>query len=475
MIALFAVRFAALFIAPWGLHGDEAQYWAWSQDPAFGYFSKPPMIAWIIGATTSLFGDAEWAVRLSAPVLHITTALMIFLAARRFFNPQIGFWAALIYALMPAVWLSSYIMSTDAALLLCWAVALHAWACLRSGGGWGRTLQLGLAIGLGLLSKYAMAFFLPVLCLAAIFDPPSRKALFGLRGIIVAGIAAALLAPNLMWNAANEFATISHTAENANLGRDLFNPEEVIQFWADQFGVFGILPFPMLLIVFFAAFAGRLKSPAKWLGALAALPLLAITLEALLSRANANWAVTAYVAAPILVALWATQSYRRLAWLKWGLIAQTVIVLVVGGSAISTTSVDAAGLNNAVKRLRAWPVTADSVQVKLSEADYAYVAADNRLVFYDLNYYGTGGTELAMWSLNASPAHHASLTRALPETDKPVLVLSYHHNFEAYFREDFETLTELEPIKINLGPGKIRHLRVYHGTGYKRTSREDRT
>ena len=473
------MRLLILFIAPWGLHGDEAQYWAWSQEPAFGYFSKPPMIAWVIGVTTAIFGDAEWAVRLSAPFLHIATTVMIFLAGRRLFDPHVGFWAALIYVLMPAVWLSSFIMSTDAALLLCWAVALHGWACLRDEESqdkkMGRVLQLGLALGLGLLSKYAMAFMVPVLCLAVLFDPPSRKVLLGLRGFVVAGLAAALLAPNMMWNAANEFATISHTAENANLGRDLFNPEEVIQFWVDQFGVFGVIPFPMLLIALIAAARGRLKSPAKWLATLAALPLLAITLEALLSRANANWAVTAYIAAPILVALWATKTPRRLGWLKWGLLAQTAFVLGVGGLAASEKMVDAVGLNNAVKRLRAWPETAETVRARLAETDYAYVAADNRLVFYDLNYYGVGETDLTMWSLNSSPAHHASLTRALPNTDAPVLILSQHHNFEGYFREDFETLIELPSIQIQLGPGKIRNLKVYRGTGYKRTSREDRT
>ena len=490
LIGILALRLVFLFTAPWGLHGDEAQYWAWSQEPAFGYFSKPPMIAWVIGSTTAIFGNAGWAVRLAAPFLHIATTMMIFLAARRFFGPQVGFWAALIYVLMPAVWLSSFIISTDAALLLCWAVALHAWACLRDGGGqdkkWGRVLQLGLALGLGLLSKYAMAFMVPVLCLAVLFDAPSRKALLGVKGFVVAAIAAALLAPNLMWNAANEFATISHTAENANLGRDLFNPEEVFKFWMDQFGVFGIIPFPMLLIAMVAAARGRLRSPAKWLAALAALPLLAITLEALLSRANANWAVTAYIAAPILVALWAVQTQRRTAWLKWGLIVQTIFVLAIGGLAVSEKTVDAAGLTNAVKRLRAWPETSEAVRDEANKGNYAFIATDNRLLFYDLNYYSIfqkfptvkmnpPPPELAMWSLNASPAHHASLTRALPDTDAPVLILSYHHNFEAYFRADFETLTELDPITIDLGPGKTRHLKVWRGTGYKRTSREDRT
>jgi len=484
LAALLLIRLVVLFIVPWGLHGDEAQYWAWSKEPAFGYFSKPPMIAWVIGITTSLFGDGEWAVRLSAPFLHIATSVMIFLAGRRLFTSEAGFWAALTYALMPAVWLSSYIMSTDAALLLCWAVALHAWACLRSGDGWGRVLQLGLALGLGLLSKYAMAFMLPVIGLAIIFDKPSRAALFGLKGFVVATLAAALLTPNLMWNAANDFATISHTAENANLSRDFFNPEEVLRFWFDQLGVFGLLPFPMLLLALWAAFKGKFETPAKWIAALAALPLLAITLEALLSRANANWAVTAYIAAPILVAIWAVQSQRRLMWLKWGLIGQTAILLCLGGLLSSERFVDTVGVNNSVKRLRAWPETRDAIRLIAPRDQYSFIATDNRLLFYNLEYYKLFPDRnsikvqtspfLAMWSLNASPAHHANLTRALPDTDEPVLLLSYHHNFESYFREDFDSLIELEPIQIKLGPGKIRHLKVWRGTGYKRTTREDR-
>ena len=49
---------------------DEAQYWAWGQEPAFGYYTKPPLIAWIIGATTSLCGDTPFCVRLPSPLMH---------------------------------------------------------------------------------------------------------------------------------------------------------------------------------------------------------------------------------------------------------------------------------------------------------------------------------------------------------------------------------------------------------------------
>lgn len=474
LAGLLVLRLLVLFIAPWGLHGDEAQYWAWSREPSFGYFSKPPMIAWVIAATTSIFGHEEWAVRLAAPLLHIVTTLMIFLTGRKLFTPQIGFWAALIYTLMPAVWLSSYIISTDAVLLLFWTVALYSWASLRVQPSWRYAVLLGLALGLGLLSKYAMAFFIPILVLTVVFDAPTRKTLLGLKGVVVIALAALCLFPNLIWNAANDFATISHTAENANLQQDLFHPMEVIRFWIDQFGVFGLVTFPMLILAFIVVARKSFPAPALWLMGFAALPLFAITLEALLSRANANWAVTAYGAAPILVALWAIKSKTRLIILKAGLTLQTIAVLIIGTVMMSPASVDRFGLDNAVKRLRAWPETAALVKAKAAEKDYDLIAVDNRLLFYDLEHYDIGQTPLYMWSLNAVPKHHADLTRPLPEGDETVLLISYYENFRAYFQEDFASLKLIESVDIPLGPRKMRRLYIYEASAYSRTTRNNR-
>ena len=51
---LLAVRLAAIHAATTDLVLDEAQYWTWSRALDFGYFSKPPMIAWVIrGASCS--------------------------------------------------------------------------------------------------------------------------------------------------------------------------------------------------------------------------------------------------------------------------------------------------------------------------------------------------------------------------------------------------------------------------------------
>ena len=36
------------------LHFDEAQYWDWSQNLDWGYFSKPPLLAFLIRVVTEL-------------------------------------------------------------------------------------------------------------------------------------------------------------------------------------------------------------------------------------------------------------------------------------------------------------------------------------------------------------------------------------------------------------------------------------
>ena len=72
--ALLVIRLLALYFAKTDLFFDEAQYWSWSRDLAFGYFSKPPLIAWLIRLATEICGDAEWCVRAPSPILYTVTS-----------------------------------------------------------------------------------------------------------------------------------------------------------------------------------------------------------------------------------------------------------------------------------------------------------------------------------------------------------------------------------------------------------------
>ena len=78
LIAVLAVRIVALYYNATDLFFDEAQYWSWSLEPDFGYYSKPPLIAWLIRLATETCGSSEFCIRLPSPLLHAMTALAVF-------------------------------------------------------------------------------------------------------------------------------------------------------------------------------------------------------------------------------------------------------------------------------------------------------------------------------------------------------------------------------------------------------------
>ena len=76
--AVTLARLAALWFDRTDLFVDESQYWLWGQRLDFGYFSKPPLIAWVIRGVTELAGsDAAFWVRLPGAILHGVTALIL--------------------------------------------------------------------------------------------------------------------------------------------------------------------------------------------------------------------------------------------------------------------------------------------------------------------------------------------------------------------------------------------------------------
>src|SRR6185295_7759977 len=89
---------AAAILAALGLHlavvlgggldlaPDEALYWDWSRHLAMGYTEKPPMVAWLIGLTSSFLGDTEAGARLAAPFLSAACSACLWLLARRMFG-----------------------------------------------------------------------------------------------------------------------------------------------------------------------------------------------------------------------------------------------------------------------------------------------------------------------------------------------------------------------------------------------------
>ena len=122
---LFCYRLAVLTIGEISLFYDEAYYYFWSKDLDWGYYSKPPVVAWLIHASTSLFGDSEWAIKLTSPILYTMSAYIVGLVGAQLYNPRTGFWSAIMFQMAPIVSFNSLFITTDAALVFFWSLTIY--------------------------------------------------------------------------------------------------------------------------------------------------------------------------------------------------------------------------------------------------------------------------------------------------------------------------------------------------------------
>ncbi len=469
--ALVALRIAAVIASPLQLGPDEAQYWRWSRVLDWGYYSKPPLIAWLIAATTAIFGDGEWAVRLSAPIAHGAAGYFLYCLGRQAFGARIGVWAAVVYLLMPGVWLSSTIMSTDAVLLSMWAAALLCFWRLRDQPSVLNGALLGLALGFAMLAKYAALYLFAGAIIAAIVDQPTRKSLLSWAGLAALAVAILVLAPNLAWNAANKFETVSHTTDNANWGNATFDPGHLGQFLVDQMAVFG----PLCVLVFGAGCVLLVRPRDKnaftrelWLLAFILPPLLVILAQSVISRAHANWAATAYPAAAVLVASWIARP-------RWGFAVKAAVALnltlglvyVIGWAAPSLG--DSLGGANAYKRVRGWKETAAELGAITAKDHATAVMLDDREVWHGVDYYARNLPlpPIRAWRRGDEPHSYAEQAGTMrPGEDAKVLIASIVPNFRAMIRGDFASIEPAGYLTIPLGPKRKRVLKLYLASGY---------
>jgi 4-amino-4-deoxy-L-arabinose transferase-like glycosyltransferase len=387
--AIFVVTIARIFWLEAGhadLYPDEAQYWLWSLHPALGYYSKPPMVAWLIGLAAALFGDHEVGVRIAAPLLHFATALVVYRVARRLYDAPVAMWSAIAYVTLPGVSASAAIMSTDAPLLLCWAVALLAFIRAREPGGERWWVLAGIAIGLGLLSKYAMAYWLISGLIFLLLFRDERQHLKPFLGATVLGLV--IYAPNFYWNATHGFVSYLHTRDNADLAGPLFHPKQFLEFFGSQFGVFGPIFFAALIALVVLARRSLADRRAALLACFA-LPTLAMMLVvSLLSRAQPNWSAPTFVSAVVLVVAWLIGQNRR------RLVAAAVVLDIAIALAAFTAPAVAPLFGAALParydvlhRLRGWSTLGRAVSEMLARHPGTILMTDDRELAAALIYY----------------------------------------------------------------------------------------
>ncbi len=390
ILVITTLRTAALAISPLELGVDEAQYWLWSKTLDFGYFTKPPMIAWIIGASNWLFGQHVMAVRLPACWLNFATALVLWQTATWLYGPKAGRWTSLLWISLPAVGLGSFLISTDTPLLLCISLALLAVAgsSCKKIPPTHAMIYAGFALGVGMLTKYAALYGLFGLLIIWAIGRHQPAPIIRGKHLLLAIVAFLMTAsPNLVWNIAHDFSTMRHLGDNANFAKQTNNLTESLIFLISQAGVVGPLVFVLMSGILGAA---RHERHAGWLIWMAVPVLVLMSLQAYLSEANANWAITAYPALCVWLGGWIasyTPKYdnadskpsRARTWAGYGAFgvnASITIVLLIITMAGSLGPATPA--SDPLRRLRGWQQLASDLERHLVAHEAARIIADRR-------------------------------------------------------------------------------------------------
>lgn len=307
---------------PYDLAGDEAHYWEWSRRLDWSYYSKGPLVAYIIAAgrlllsdwSREIVGSEMLAVRLPAVALGVLTSIGIFVLAVRMIGPRAALGAVALTVTMPILAAGSMLMTIDAPLMACWTWGLvFAERAIRTDSltAW---LATGVCIALGILAKYTMVLLLPAVGLAILLEPNWRR--LALRpGPYLATIVGFVLglAPIVIWNAQHDWVSLRHVAGQAGVsGGPSINFAGPFEYLLTQFAVVNPVWFVMML---WAAIDlhhvprdsyrdDRQRAGVRLLVLAMLMPWLAFLVFSPLTKIQPNWPVTALAAGSCVLAYW---------------------------------------------------------------------------------------------------------------------------------------------------------------------------
>lgn len=457
-LTISIIRAYFLSISSVDLYVDEIQYWWWSKDLAWGYYSKPPMIAVLISLVTGIFGDSVFTIKLGGILVYPLTSYVIYLLGRRLISEKVGFWASVLFITLPGVAFSSTITSTDVLLFLFWSSAMLFFIRSIDSNAWSDWLICAVICGLGLLTKYNMAIFsLSALGYMLLFG--HQKQLANPKLWVMAVIALALLAPNFYWNYQNDFPTFSHTAgyvENGGL-----RPDKMISFIFEQAGIIGPVGF---IVMWWWLVKG--DKPRNLLLTFSLPMLIIISLVALQGKYNSNWAAPAYVGIIIGIAHF-LQPRRKwlIAMLATNLLLNLVVMLA--DPVIQATGAQLQAKHDPFKRVRGWKTWGKEVKTYLEQYPDRLLIAEGREEITEAMFYAMDGNDdnIKAWSPSSHITSHFQLTRPYTGEEQQALVITGELN-DAYWRKYFRQVEALTVLTRQVSTDRRYQYKIYKVSGF---------
>jgi len=233
LIVIAAVKFA-IHLATNGVYGfqrDEMYYIISGQHPALGYVDYPPVTPMLARLNTSIFGISPWTLRLFPALAGALVVLLAGMCAREMgAGRNIAIVASLVTLMSPLLLGANWLFQTVTFDQLTWLIAIYLLLrILRTGDG-RLFIWLGIAIGVGLETKLTILALCAGIVAAVLMSRELRPFLRTRYPWVALAIAAALFAPNVAWQSANAFPSLTYVR---NHSADIANSGGILAFVAD--------------------------------------------------------------------------------------------------------------------------------------------------------------------------------------------------------------------------------------------------
>lgn len=255
---------------PLDLAPDEAHYWDWSRRLDWSYYSKGPLVAYLIRAgcelagtwSHQLTGSPMMAVRLPAVLCGGLLLLSLYVLTLRVYGQERLAVAVVALALtLPLIAAGSSLMTIDAPFACCWGWALvlvHQAVFRRCAWAW---VAAGVLVGLGILAKYTMIVWVPSVALFLLTSREQRGLLFRPGFWVMCGVAALCCVPILVWNAQHDWVSFWHVVRLSKVGEAMSDGPAVR--WWGPLNYLGT-QCALLLVFWFLAWVGAMIEHRPW-------------------------------------------------------------------------------------------------------------------------------------------------------------------------------------------------------------------
>jgi undecaprenyl-diphosphatase len=425
------------------LHGhldltpDEAHYWEWSRRLDLSYYSKGPMIAYLIAFGTWLFGDNEFGVRFFAVVFSALSSLFLYRLGKEMYNEKVGASAAIILQIIPVFSIFGILFTIDSPFIFFWILSLYLFFKAVTSYELRVTSQrdtillqqtchsslvtcywflLGVSIGLGLLSKYTMAFFYICVFLFLVSSSRHRRLLRTPAPYISALISLAVFSPVIIWNFMNNWVTVRHTASHVGVYEGLqVSLKTFLEFIGSQFGVITPILFVLIVVALFYPPIPPLARGGK--GGLASVDggekvaargrvdrnfifwfsvpiLLFFLIKSLQRKVEANWAMTGYITGLIAFSeVYINHWKQQKQYLKRIIVIGAVIPVLLTALGLYSYKLHLPAKIDPSARHRTWEKLGQEVSAlynDMKKRGNAFIFSDNYQVSSELAFYAEG-------------------------------------------------------------------------------------